>query len=230
MIRSHHRRSIRLRGYDYSRPGAYFITICTQGHVCLFGNIVKGEMVSNDAGQVARRCWRDIPIHFPHAALDQFVVMPNHVHGIIVIGGDDDVVGAENEPDVGAENFSPLRSAGTSKTLGSMVRGFKIGVTKWMRNKTPIHNVWQRNFYEHIIRDAFELNRIRQYIIDNPGNWAKDNENSSSTAATGIRWRRSMSEPIPVAVPDLPIQRRIGLGFRKGLRLCPTVLLRGARW
>jgi len=108
-----------------------------------------------------------------------------------VIGGDDDVAGAKNEPDVGAKNFSPLPSAGTSKTIGSMVRGFKIGVTKWMRNNTPIHNVWQRNFYEHIIRDESELNRIRQYIIDNSGNWAKDNENPSSSAARTLN-RNSM--------------------------------------
>jgi len=176
MSRAHHRRSIRLRGYNYSRAGAYFITICTQGRARLFGDIVDGEMVLDDAGRVAWRCWRDIPNHFPHAELDEFVVMPNHVHGIIVIGGDDDVVGAKN--------FSPLRSAGTSKIIGSMVRGFKTGVTKWMRQNTPIHDVWQRNYYEHIVRNESELNRIRQYIINNPGNWAGDNENPACAAVT----------------------------------------------
>lgn len=171
----HHRRSIRLRGYDYSRAGAYFITICTQGRACLFGDIVDGEMVLNDAGRVAWRCWHEVPDHFPHAELDEFVVMPNHIHGIIVIGTDD-----------GAKGFSPLQSsvqsaarscqqpAGTSKTIGSMVRGFKIGLTKWMRKNTTIHDVWQRNYYEHIVRNETELERIRQYIVENPAKWALD--------------------------------------------------------
>ncbi len=98
----HHRRSIRLKGYDYSQAGAYFVTICTQNRECLFGDIVDGEMMLNDAGQMVEQCWYDIPLHFPHAGLDEFVVMPNHIHGIVVINAN---VGAKN---VGAKNFSPL--------------------------------------------------------------------------------------------------------------------------
>lgn len=177
----HHRRSIRLKGYDYTQPGAYFITIGTQNRVPLFGEVVDGEMRLNDAGRVAERCWRDIPAHFPHVKLDAFVVMPNHVHGILWI------VGMVN--DVGAKNFSPLHSShisplhpsslphGTSKTIGSIVRGFKIGVTKWFRQNTSVHTVWQRNCYEHIIRNDESLNRIRQYIAENPLRWHQDQEN-----------------------------------------------------
>jgi putative transposase len=159
----HHRRSIRLRGYDYSQAGAYFVTICTQNRECLFGDMMDGEMLLNDAGNIVHQCWDDIPNHFPHVDLDEFGVMPNHVHGIIMI---------VDSPSVGAKNFSPL--PGTSKTIGSIVRGFKIGVTKWMRNNTLIHDVWQRNYWEHIVRDESELNRIREYIRNNPVQWELD--------------------------------------------------------
>jgi len=178
----HHRRSIRLPGYDYTQPGAYFITIVTHQRMPLFGDIVDGEMRLNDAGRVVEGCWLDIPSHFPHVALDAFVIMPNHVHGILWI--------VETPPTgttgaVGAKNFSPLpanaatRPHGTSKTIGSVVRGFKIGVTKWFRQHTTIYTVWQRNYYEHIIRTDDALARIRDYIQSNPQRWADDQENPS---------------------------------------------------
>ena len=163
------RQSLRLKGYDYSRSGAYFVTICTHNRRCLFGEIKDADMVLNQAGVAASECWRKIPEHFPQVELDAYVIMPNHVHGILVI----------NET-VGAKNFSPLpsgRPRGTSKTIGSVVRGYKIGVTKWMRQNTTACNVWQRNYYEHIIRNETELNRIREYIRNNPAQWDTDREN-----------------------------------------------------
>ncbi len=166
----HHRRSIRLKGYVYSQAGTYFVTICTQGRRCLFGDIINGETALNDAGKIAQQCWLEIPNHFPNTELDEFVIMPNHIHGIIFIN---DIVGAKN--------FSPLRNESKphspSKTIGSNVRGFKIGVTKWLRQNTDIYNVWQRNYYEHIIRDERDLNQIRDYIINNPIKWALDEYN-----------------------------------------------------
>ncbi|GIW45213.1 MAG: hypothetical protein KatS3mg077_2495 [Candidatus Binatia bacterium] len=93
-----HRRSIRLKGYDYTQPGAYFVTLCTLNRQCLFGEVVDGQMRLNEAGHVAQRCWADIPNHFPHVQLDAFIVMPNHVHGVLVIA----------HHVVGAKNFSPL--------------------------------------------------------------------------------------------------------------------------
>ena len=167
----HHRRSIRLLGYDYSQEGAYFITVCTHNRECLFGEIVDGNVVLNDAGRNAQQCWQEIPSHFPQVVLDEFVIMPNHVHGIVLI-----------TDSVGAKIFSPLqptssRPHGTSKTIGSMVRGFKIGVTKWMRQHTPTLEVWQRNYYEHVIRDESELNRVREYIANNPVYWLSDENN-----------------------------------------------------
>jgi len=167
----HHRHSIRLKGYDYSQAGAYFVTICTQNRECLFGDITDAGMVLNEGGKVVERCWHDIPSHFPQVELDAFVVMPNHVHGILVI-----------VDTVGAKNVSPLPTLpGTSKTVGSVVRGFKIGVTKWFRNNTNVRDVWQRNYYEHIIRNEQSLNRIRQYILDNPARWAFDCANPTAT-------------------------------------------------
>jgi putative transposase len=164
------RRSIRLQGYDYSQAGAYFITVCTQNREPLFGDIVNGAMHLNDAGKMVQQCWDDVPLHFPQVTLDAFVVMPNHIHGIVVIVGD---------AVVGVKNFSPLPVSpqhphGTSKTIGSIVRGLKIRVTKWMRRNTPVHDVWQRNYWEHIVRNESELNRIREYISGNPQYWELD--------------------------------------------------------
>ena len=172
------RRSIRLKGYDYGQTGAYFITVCAYNRECFFGEIVDGKMALNDCGNTTALCWREIPNHFPHVELDEFIVMSNHLHGILIINNS-----------VGAKNFSPLQisvttpvqsqrhPSGTSKTIGSIIRGFKIGVTKWFRKKTDVHHVWQRNYYEHIIRGEDDLSRIREYIINNPAQWPNDQNN-----------------------------------------------------
>ncbi|MBN1930270.1 MAG: hypothetical protein JW786_01500 [Desulfobacterales bacterium] len=162
----HRRRSIRLKGYDYSRAGFYFITICTQNRLCLFGKIDNGGMNLNDAGRIVEKCLSAIPDHYPHAKLRECIIMPNHVHFIVEIT-------------VGANNYSPLHSSsipihGTSKTIGSIVRGFKIGVTKWFREKTDIYTVWQRNYYEHIIRGEQSYLKLSKYIINNPKLWQND--------------------------------------------------------
>jgi len=186
----HHRKSIRLKGYDYAKEGLYFITVCCQDRICLFGEVKDGKMMLNDAGKVAEECWLAIPNHFPNVVLHEHVVMPNHIHGVIEIAEDkrlsstNAVVRAKNisppsfEDEVqnlssksllgGAKNLSPLR------TVGSIVRGFKIGVTKWMRQNTKIYDVWHRNYYEHIIRNEQAYNNISNYIINNPTNWEKD--------------------------------------------------------
>ena len=137
----------------------------------LFGEIAGDVMNLNAWGRIAEECWQAIPDHYPHVSLDAYVIMPNHIHGIIVINST-----------VGVQNFEPLRQQYHTnqyqhiipKSLGSIMRGFKIGVTKWFRNHTDIHTVWQRNFYDHIIRNEEDLNRIRQYIVDNPMDWEKD--------------------------------------------------------
>jgi len=164
----HQRRSIRLKNYNYSQPGWYFVTICTYQNSMFFGDIEDGRMMFDEAGNITYKYWKNIPNHFLHVQLDDFIIMPNHIHGIIVIN------------EVGAKNFSPLHEIvnnkfqSPSKTIGSIIRGFKIGVTKWFRNNTDIYKVWQRNYYEHIIRDEIDLNRIRKYIIENPLKWHDD--------------------------------------------------------
>ena len=168
-----------MQGFDYSQPGAYFVTICTQERACLFGDVLDGDMRLNDAGRIVEQCWLAIPIHFPDAVLDAFVVMPNHVHGIVVII--DRAVGAKNfssQPRKNKAVRTPNRSP--SKTIGSIVRGFKIGVTKWFRESRGTEKVWQRNYYEHIVRDEEALSRIRQYIENNPMQWAYDRENPAA--------------------------------------------------
>ena len=170
----HHRRSIRLKGYDYAQPGWYFITICTQNRVMIFGDVVDGKMTLNPAGRVVEKLWQEITIHYPDVYLDQFIVMPNHIHGIIHI--------IDNQKCVGVQNFEPLRQSQKTnqfqkiipRSIGAIIRGFKTGVTKWYRKNTEIHIVWQRNYYEQIIRDENDLYRIRQYIIKNSKKWRDD--------------------------------------------------------
>jgi len=160
----HHRKSIRLKGYDYSMPGLFFITICIHDKQCLFGIIENCKMALNDAGRIADKCWMDIPAHFPNALLHHHIVMPNHIHGII-------------ELTVGAENFQPLRNEFQKiipHSICSIVRGFKIGVTNWFRDNKDSRIIWQRNYYEHIISDEKSYERIREYIINNPRTWLKD--------------------------------------------------------
>ncbi|MBS1258552.1 MAG: hypothetical protein MAG551_01611 [Candidatus Scalindua arabica] len=169
----HKRRSIRLKGYDYSQHGMYFVTVCTNNHHFLFGHIAEERMTLNNAGRFANKCWLEIPEHFPHVALDEFIIMPNHIHGIICI---------DTMNNVGVQNLEPLHKQNKyqqiiPKSIGSIIRGFKIGVTKWFRKNTNIHNVWQRNYYEHIVRNEKELVRIMEYIMYNPLKWMLDREN-----------------------------------------------------
>jgi REP element-mobilizing transposase RayT len=195
----HHRRSIRLPGYDYTQPGAYFITIVTHERMLSFGEIVDGEMRLNEYGQIVRAEWFQTAVVRPYVVLhpDEFVVMPNHVHGIVSIvdmGGMDDDVGAQRRCAPTTTNPTntaptPTRRAvgGATPTnvipgsLGAIVRSFKSATTKRINalRGTPGAPVWQRNYYEHIIRTDHALARIRDYIQSNPQRWADDQENPS---------------------------------------------------
>jgi len=191
----------------------------------MFGDVVDGIMHLNDLGRAADLFWKEIPRHFPQVELDEYVVMPNHVHGIIqivnhvkpdalhtVCAVGIPIVSGINMPDegnslgnmrphvwdVGANDYSPLRNPnrvvqypgrihfnprGTSRTLGSMVRGFKIGVTLHARGHGFIGDVWQRNYFDHIIRSQRSFERIRVYIRDNPKNWSRDRNNPDRPSA-----------------------------------------------
>ena len=176
----HHHRSIRLKGYDYSQAGAYFVTICTQNRECLLGDAVDGEMRLNEMGKTIMACWQRIPEHFRDIEIDEFIVMPNHVHGIIVINHNvgaqfiaPDRTNASLQGNQGVINQGVMNHA---PTVGNIVRAFKVRCA-YTINRT--HNtsgitLWQRNYYEHIIHDETEMNKIQEYIINNPLNWEMD--------------------------------------------------------
>ena len=175
------RQSTRLPAYDYSEPGYYFVTICTQGRKYLFGNIIDDQMFLNDYGLIVENCWLDIPIHFKNVALDQFIIMPNHFHGIIEIL--DVGVGLRPTRQDEQAGHRPVRTnraghrpAPTRPGLPNFICAFKSYSSQRINimRDTSGQSVWQRNYYEHVIRDEDDLNRIRQYIIDNPINWEKD--------------------------------------------------------
>jgi putative transposase len=174
------RRSVRLKGYDYSRAGAYFVTICVQNRECLFGRIEGGQMVSNDGGVMIRTVWNEIPPHYPGIEIDAFVIMPNHIHGIMVIVG----AAPRGRPDYGNEMNGQPRGVAPTLSLPDVVHRFKTMTTKRYADGVKQHGwppftgkLWQRNYYEHIIRNENELNRIREYIVGNPARWALDREN-----------------------------------------------------
>ena len=170
----HHHRSIRLRGFDYARPGAYFVTICTRERACLFGDVVDGALVSNEYGRVMGSCWQALPRHFPHVRLDAFVVVPNHVHGVIVIT-DLPLQPQWGRGEAFAAHASPLQGT-KSGSLGAIVQSFKSVSTRKINQirGTPGMPLWQRNYYEHVIRNEDEWNEIRTYIIENPRHWEWD--------------------------------------------------------
>jgi REP element-mobilizing transposase RayT len=179
----HHRRSIRLKGFDYASVGAYFVTIVTWHRDMLFGEIANDEMRLNTLGNIADECWRAIPDHFPNVELGAFVVMPNHVHGILVI---------QNGVDAFASTFNrrgTIYRAPTEEfqkpvpgSIPTIVRTYKAAVTRRIGREYNSAGIWQRNYYEHVIRNHEEWDRIHRYIQSNPSQWAEDDENPNVTA------------------------------------------------
>ena len=181
----HHRQSTRLKGYDYSQPSTYFVTVCTWNRKYLFGEIVDGKMLLNESGEMVMKCWNAIPEHFMNVGCNEFVVMPNHIHGIIIITCRGEVsspfsgivapnLKTESRTKKGGET-PPLRKI----MLGQIVAYFKYQTAKRINQtrNTSGTLVWQRNYYEHIIRDDRELQTIREYIRYNPLKWDEDEEN-----------------------------------------------------
>ncbi len=167
------RRSLRLKGYDYAQPGYYYITICAQNRECLFGDITNSHMHLNDPGKIINRIWKEIPQFYKGIGIDEYVIMPNHIHGIIII-----------------ENGNPIGQAqgpAPTITLPDLIKRYKTLTTRkyidgvrsnsWKPFKKRL---WQRNYYEHIIRNDIELDEIRKYITDNPAKWAEDKDNSAN--------------------------------------------------
>ena len=186
----HHRHSIRLKGYDYSQAGLYFITICVQDRKCRFGKIENDEMIWNSLGEHANKCWLEIPEHFPNVVLHEHIVMPNHVHGIIQLTGDA-VVRSRHvvtvQPDATTEGTShvmsqqpptlPFQNKFSQPIPGSIsviIQQFKSSVKRWCNQNGYDHFTWHSRFHDHIIRNEQSYQTISNYIINNPAKWQDD--------------------------------------------------------
>ncbi len=183
------RRSIRLKGYDYTKNGAYFVTICTHNRECILWDVGARhtapqsltEISLSNIGRIAYNCWMEMPDHFPDVIIDSFVAMPNHIHGIIIIDNDEIILRrgtacrAPTEKNVITEKFGKP----VTGSIPTIIRSYKSAVTKQTNELRKIKTkpVWQRNYYERIIRDEIELNNIRKYICSNPANWDEDENN-----------------------------------------------------
>jgi putative transposase len=189
----HHRHSIRLKGYDYAQAGAYYLTIVAQNRECLFGKILDDEIELTEAGKMLEKWWYELPIKFPFIETDEFVIMPNHFHGIILIN-----LALHAPATVGADQrVSP--GLGVCQDQGSHIDASLSEIVQWFKTMTTnayIRGVkqlgwlpfdgklWQRNYYEHIIRNEVDLERIRKYILNNPFSWKADDENPLNVVKT----------------------------------------------
>jgi len=181
MIKFSNRRSIRLPEYDYCQSGAYFVTICTRERECLLGQIERGQVVLSDSGEIAQSVWIGLPNRFPSVTLDEYVIMPNHIHGIVLVGAQ--FIAPDPKDDM----------AHRVCTLGDIVRAYKATVTRLIRTRDDASVInqgvmnhaptgaarfgWQRNYYEHVIRNDDDLQRTREYILGNPACWDEDENN-----------------------------------------------------
>jgi REP element-mobilizing transposase RayT len=182
--------SARLQNWDYGWNGAYFITICTHNREQYFGKIINKKMALSEIGILAEKYWYEIPQHFPFVKLGEFVVMPNHIHGIIIIDKTNNYTNM-NATIVETQNFASLQPpqqqyqpplsknkfGPQSKNLASIIRGYKIGVTKHAKKINPMWK-WQSRYYDHIIRNEKSFNTITEYIINNPIKWVDDKFNT----------------------------------------------------
>jgi len=197
------RRSIRLKGYDYAQAGAYFVTLCTQGRSFLFGEIAAHEMQANEAGAMVIEEWHALPMRYPGVHLDAFVLMPNHIHAVLFLAPEE-AVGAGLVPaPLSQPNRSATPDAGATTrvapvTLGDVIGAFKsITTVRYARGVETrgwpafSQRLWQRNYYEHIVRDDESLQQIREYIAENPACWDLDGENprAKTSASRDEPWR-----------------------------------------
>ncbi len=171
--------SARLACWDYGKSGYYFVTICTKNRTNILGRVHNDDVELSKIGAIIDRCWHDIPRHFPFVELDEYILMPNHIHGIIVIDKPDENSDVSDRSDkfVETQNLASLqpknRFGPQSQNLASIIRGFKAGVTKLSRPIYPSF-AWQPRFHDHIVRNNADLERIRKYIRLNPSNWKND--------------------------------------------------------
>ena len=167
----YNRHSVRLKEYDYSSPGAYFVTVVTNGYKCIFGKIIDQEMYLNEIGMIVKECWLQLPDHFFDIEVDPFVVMPNHFHGIISIYENDRRGTIYRAPTT--EKFGQPAVG----SISTIMRTYKAAVSRLATRKLGMVKIWQRNYYEHIVRNQSDLESIANYILANPIRWSDDPEN-----------------------------------------------------
>jgi len=189
----------RLKGWDYSSNGYYFVTICTHNRDHLFGEIENGEMMLNEYGKIVEECWFDLPNHYDNLRLDTFVIMPNHIHGIMIIDNNTDTVIVETgfkpvstttpqttpvpfariQPIEMETGFKPVSTTTKRHGLFEFVRALKTFSARQInKNRNSIgESVWQSRFYDRIIRNETELSNIRHYVVHNPLKWENDKLN-----------------------------------------------------
>ena len=163
-------RSIRLQGFDYAQAGAYFVTICSTEKKCIFGQVREGAMLENDLGRIVRSCWVEIPRHFANVEADAFVVMPNHFHGIVKL---------VKEPRSPGSSRVEAFSKPVASSVPTIVRTFKAAVTREARRACGESRaaIWQKNYFERVIRNDKEYSDTYGYILENPMRWGLDREN-----------------------------------------------------
>lgn len=182
-----HRRTIRLQGVDYSSEGSYFITICTRNRVLLFGDVVGEKCTLSELGRIAFTCWKEIPEHFPNAEIDSYVVMPNHIHGIIHLFDNrrgtiyraptrDRVPMMDGAPTMEISNLEQFGKP-VPGSIPTIIRTYKAAVSRIARKDYGIEGVWQRNYFEHIFGSEKDYENIIEYIESNPQNWKTGEEN-----------------------------------------------------
>jgi putative transposase len=164
--------SARKRHWDYSSPGCYFVTICTKGKKVHFGRVLDGAVKLSSIGHYAAACWREIPVHHPGVTIDEFIIMPNHIHGIVIISGPERLPELHKRGEIRrTQELSAVHPK--SGSLGAVVGSFKVAVTYWCRTQKFAFD-WQARFHDRIIRGKNSLKAVREYIRDNPANWHKD--------------------------------------------------------
>jgi putative transposase len=203
----HHRRSIRLHDYDYTSAGAYFVTICTQGRECLFGEIDAGKIILNYAGRMIQDLWTETSNKFPEMETDTHIVMPNHFHGIVFIVGAlrADTLISEGKTNIEAiGKITAVADAKPGPALGDIVGAFKSLTTHAYINGVAQQNwpsfpgkLWQRNYYERVIRNDNELTRAREYIVNNPLKWPEDENNPGNMSIKTNVPKRAGTRPAP---------------------------------
>ena len=199
------RKSNRLEGYDYSKNGYYYVTICALNNIEWFGRVIEGNMELNEYGRIAKKIWLEIPRHFKNIKLDEFIIMPNHIHGIMII----------DNATVGGRHACPLQVKRQDQTISVVIGSYKSAVARYIHQLINGHCFrWQRSFYDHVIRNEKSLIKIREYIRNNPKKWDLDAENvrregvePSSLAASASETDASASSATSAIIPKYILQR-----------------------